>query len=74
VEKLQFQLHHHTSLSSIWKWTLLKHIFGFINCNVDTQNPLTKGAPRVVLFHMKHNSAATCWSLLLMSLFPTIII
>jgi hypothetical protein len=74
VKELQCQLYHHTSLSPILKWTLLKHVFGFTNCNLDTQNPLTKGAPRVVLFHMRHNSSATCWSQLLMSFSITIII
>jgi hypothetical protein len=73
VEELQCQLHHHTSLSPIWKWTLLKHVFGFSNCNANTQNLLTKGAPKFVLFRMRHNSSTTCWSWLLMS-FSTIII
>jgi len=71
VEEFQCQLYHHTCLSPICKWTLLKHICGFTNCNVDTQNSLTKGAPRVFMFHMRHNSSATCWSRLLMSLWRT---
>jgi hypothetical protein len=74
VKELQCQLYHHTSLSPILKRTLLKHVFGFTNYNLDTQSPLTKGAPRVVLFHMRHNSFATCWSQLFMSLSITIII
>jgi hypothetical protein len=74
VEELQCQLHHHTSLSPVWKWALLKQVSGLTDCNPDTQNLLTKGAPRVVLFHMRHSSSATCWSGLLVSLSATIFI
>jgi hypothetical protein len=74
VEELQCQLHHHTSLSPVWKWALLKQVSGLTDCNPDTQNLPTKGAPRVVLFHMRHSSSATCWFGSLVSLSATIFI
>ncbi len=74
LEELQCQLHHHTSLSPVWKWALLKQVSGLTDCNPDTQNLPTKGAPRVVLFHMRHSSSATCWFWLLVSLSATIFI
>jgi hypothetical protein len=52
---------------------LVEYVFGLTNNNPDTQNLLTQGTPRIILFHMKHNLSTT-WSGLLMSLSTTIFI